>query len=322
MIRSIKQVILRFFLLLNVTVFATLSGLAQNSFNVNLDVVRDSVVFLHSVDQSGQLKDAGTGFLLVVPTKADPVRGYILLVTARHIVDPQWNGCPVTNNILKVSLNKKEYDPKKDDPGTVEVSAIGGWHFPEDDSVDIAVVVLNGDVFNSLNVINAGIRVTELPTPEELKKVNTGSQIVSAGLLLGASGSKRNYPIFKFGYVSSIPEEKIAVNCCPGGCVTKLETEWMIAASLVPGNSGSPIVYVPPFLQGGRAFLLGVQSSSFLGFDVAGMAPVQYLIDLIRSMNLPDANLGPNGVVNPTPQAQPTSSQPPVPVPGVLPQPH
>ncbi len=48
--------------------------------------------------------------------------------------------------------------------------------------------------------------------------------------------------------------------CCPG-CQPKLLKEWMIAASLVPGNSGSPIFYVPVGFPGlsmsnQRAFLL------------------------------------------------------------------
>jgi len=292
---------------------------AQSPFSVNLDAVRQSVVFFHRVDASGQLKEAGTGFLLMVPTKSDPQRGYLLLVTARHIVDPQWAGCPASTDTLDVLFNKKGYDPKNDATGTVEVPLTGRWSFPVDDSVDIAVISLNGQVYSSMGVENQGMLISQLPSPEELKKVNSGSQIVSAGLLLGASGSKRNYPIFKFGYVSSIPEEKIAVACCPG-CTSKLRTEWMIAASLVPGNSGSPIVFVPPTFQGGRAFLLGVQSTSFLGYDVAGMAPVQFLLDTIRNLNLPDANLAIPGTEVPVPQASPSSARPSaIAIPGPIP---
>jgi hypothetical protein len=113
---------------------------------------------------------------------------------------------------------------------------------------------------------------------------------MSAGLLLGVSGTKRNYPIFKFGHVSSKPLEKISMVCCPN-CPAKPQTEWMIAASLVPGNSGSPIIYIPDiFTPGRRPFLLGVQSSAMVGDDVAGMAPVSFLIEALQQLNLSDAN--------------------------------
>ena len=70
----------------------------------------------------------------------------------------------------------------------------------------------------------------------------------------------------------------------------------MIAASLVPGNSGSPIFFVPVGFGGvrfggmGRASLIGIQSTSFLGSDIAGMAPIQFLIDSMKAANLPDAD--------------------------------
>jgi hypothetical protein len=63
-----------------------------------------------------------------------------------------------------------------------------------------------------------------------------------------------------------------------------VQTEWMIAASLVGGNSGSPIFFAPSAItmsnQPARAILLGVQSTSFEGTDVAGMAPSGLCWDL------------------------------------------
>lgn len=292
---------------------------AQVSYNVNYDIIRNSVVFIHLVDNSGIVRDSGTGFLLSIPLKSDSKKGYLLLVTARHIADPNWLGCADQHYTLKVLLNKKKYDPKIDESGTVEAPIMGGWMFPDDDSVDIAMVPINGQAFESLDVANTSVLVSQLPSDDELKKVDSGWQVVSAGLINGASGAKRNYPIFKFGYISSIPEEKVPVGSCAGG---KFETVWMVAASLVPGNSGSPIIYAPPPYAGTRAFLLGVQSSSFLGYDVAGMAPVRYLIDMLRKIDLPDADLGSIG--NPTgipAAAKPTSSQQTVPVPALIKQP-
>jgi hypothetical protein len=148
-----------------------------------------------------------------------------------------------------------------------------------------------------LGTENLAVNLHDFPTELETNQVRAGDQIISAGLLVGASGVKRNYPVFKFGYVSSEPGEKIGLPCCPTCAASKYLSEWMIAASLVPGNSGSPIYFVPSVIQfsgkaaNQRALLLGVQSTSFLGSDVAGMTPVKFVIDAIQKLNLVDADM-------------------------------
>jgi hypothetical protein len=304
---------------------STRSASGQQAFNINFEAIRQSVVFLYFKDPTGKVQEAGTGFLLAIAEKENPNQIYELLVTARHIADPKWLGCEEKQGEWFARLNKRSFDPIKDDIGTVE-EAIGtpdhpvNWIYPDDDSVDIAFTPVNGQVFESLKADNKFL-VRQLPTTEELKTINTGAQITSAGLLLGASGEKRNYPIFKFGYVSSIPAETVPIRGC--GSFIRQASEWMIAASLVPGNSGSPIFFVPtgfPGLQIGnqQPFLLGVQSSAFGGSDVAGMAPVQYLIDKLRELNIPDADLpsSPNTV------AKPSSTQPIPHIPNSVPMPH
>jgi hypothetical protein len=159
-----------------------------------------------------------------------------------------------------------------------------------------------------------------LPTASEVASIGTGASVISAGLLEITSGMKRNYPVFKFGNVSSIPDEKLPA---ASGCDAppKLVTEWLISVSLVPGNSGSPIVFYPSRGEGGRPFILGVQSLSFgVKFptftgtsDVAGMAPIRPLLESIRKLNLFDADLS-----KPTEETSPSTSIPtsiPIPFP-------
>ena len=291
------------------------SQLTQNS-----EVVRKSVVFIYTKNPQGVEHPEGTGFLLFVPTKADPNRGYTILVTARHMADPGWLNCPAQGDLV-ARFNKKVFNPQTDDVGTADYPLKGQqWIASDDSSVDIAYTFLNGGILQGLNVENEPLRLSELPSSSEAKGVGIGASILSAGLLENASGTKRNYPIFKFGNVSSIPDEKISVPGCGG--TTKLLTEWMVAASLVPGNSGSPIVFVPQMLQPGRAFVLGVQSISFLGSDVAGMAPIRYLLESIRQLRLEDADLSKPVEDNPAPKPAPTSLAPSFPVkPGPLPAP-
>jgi hypothetical protein len=91
-------------------------------------------------------------------------------------------------------------------------------------------------------------------------------------------------------------------------------TEWLVAASLVGGNSGSPIVYMPKYGETGRPFLLGVQSISVGNAntgpaDVAGMAPIRYLVDRLREIQMPDLNLSIPGDADDA-RATTTSAQP------------
>jgi len=256
-------------------------------FLINMDSVRNAVVFLHRRDADGKLLEAGTGFLLLAPLKAQADRGAVILVTARHVVDPEWAKCPRQNNThLFIRFNTKQVAPT--DAASVEYLVDGGWTFPSDDSGDLAATLIDQRIVDFTKLENSPIKLSEVASPNELAGMNTGAEIVSAGLLLGVSGEHRNYPIFKFGNISSRPSEQLSVQCTVGGEV-RLMTEWLIAASLVPGNSGSPILYSPPGSSGvsfgGRASLIGVQSMSLMGSDIAGMTPISYLGNVLQQMD-------------------------------------
>jgi hypothetical protein len=299
--------------------FAPLAA-AQSAFNINLDSIRSSVVFMHFRDANGVLREAGTGFMLAAPSKTLPGRAYYLLVTARHIVDPAWANCPAMAGTLFAVFNTKGNGAQP--PGATEVTLNPDWMYPSDDSADVAVTILNAPYLEQKRIENQPVNLSEVPTLDEASKVDTGAPIISPGLLIGASGVRRNYPIFKFGYVSSKPDEQVSVPCVKGG-VERYMTEWMIAASLVGGNSGSPIYFVPPGIPGvitagQKPFLLGIQSMSFEGSDVAGMTPANYLVDAIRRLGNPDMDLARFGADLKGPAAAPTSARPqavPIPVP-------
>ena len=82
-----------------------------------------------------------------------------------------------------------------------------------------------------------------------------------------------------------------------GKCAnSKLSQQRGSPHNLVPGNSGAPILYFPEGTNGmsfggGRVTLIGLQSTSFLGSDIAGMTPVNFIFDVIRGLNLPGADL-------------------------------
>jgi hypothetical protein len=287
---------------------------AQSLIPINTEAVKRAVVFLYAADAAGQpdtARELATGFLLEIQTRSDPTKSYFALVTARHVVDPVW-ACAAPQNpaSMYASVNRKTYDPAKDASGVefIEVPLIvkgkAVWTKHASDAVDAVLVPINYDKFSPNDV--ATVRMSDFPTPDELRLVGIGDEIVSAGLVPGLSGKKRNYPFFKFGKVSSIPEELGVMQC---GMQTKPANHWYIAATLVSGNSGSPIFHLPPgnavlSFGNGRPFLLGLQSSAVVAGEIAGMTPASLIFEIVESLKLPDANLdrGPTKAAGPPPR--------------------
>jgi hypothetical protein len=66
-----------------------------SSMPFNVGIVKKSVVFLYY--PKGESLEVGTGFLVEIPSKVGPTQSRIAVITARHIVDPQWAGCSWKN---------------------------------------------------------------------------------------------------------------------------------------------------------------------------------------------------------------------------------
>jgi hypothetical protein len=274
------------------------------TININTEAVQKTVVFLYAADAQGspdKTKPVGTAFLVSIPLKSDPKRLWVVLVTARHIVDPAWAKCPIDNpTLLFMRLNKKNYLANSDQLGFDYVplplveEGKPKWVHHSDEHVDVAVMQLSSkDLGQDFDLVE--IPVELFPTDAELSAQSIGDPVMSAGLMPALPGIKRNYPIFKFGQISNIPAETIETRCTPQQPSFSVRV-WLIAANLIPGNSGSPIFHVPlggfgVSFGGTRAMLLGVQSVSFLGADVAGMTPVNFVFDILLTMGLPDADL-------------------------------
>jgi hypothetical protein len=158
----------------------------------------------------------------------------------------------------------------------------------DDDEVDAAVVNFGWENHSEDDYDFVPIELNVFASPDEIKKLGIGDDVASAGLIPGKSGEKRNYPFFKFGSISSIPNEAVWVSCEKNMPELRLERVWFIAANLVGGNSGSPIFYFPPMLVNGRdvnrGILIGVQSSAFDGADIAGMTPVEDVFQIIKKL--------------------------------------
>jgi hypothetical protein len=269
-------------------------------FGIPLDTatVKKSIIFLY-YPRPGLESEGGTGFLIDIPTKEDPAIGFWAIVTARHIVDPEWAGCPWRNPpILHARVNIKDYKAASSGVGTSELPldllSAGKpiWFSHSNDQVDVAVIPLSSEGIKELqkNDVNA-LAINILAAKEELEKfqVGIGDGIASAGLVPALFDLKRNYPAFKFGKISNVPDEPLKLTCEPGS-VPKNRLAWLIAGNFVPGNSGSPVFLLPlDFnLTGGlqyvgpRIALIGLLSGSIDGADLGEMVPAEYIFDIIK----------------------------------------
>lgn len=294
---------IRLFVLLLLLVLGSGSP-APATENIDTAFLSKSVVYLYRSGSDGKPDlglPLGTGFLVRVPLLSKPNSSYIVLVTARHMIDPAWNHCPDSQpKEIFLRFNKRNYDPQKDESGVdfavvpLSQNGIQTWRHPNEEDADVAAFLLNAKAVDE-HIDWAAIPVSDFATDEEAKQRVTSDQVLTAGLLVSFPGSKRNYPIFKFGNVSTKPEEPVPAQCVKDGAVNLLRL-WLLSINLIPGNSGSPVFYVAEgangmSLGGGRASLIGLQSTSYQGADVSGMTPVHFIFEAIESLKLQDADL-------------------------------
>jgi hypothetical protein len=102
--------------------------------------------------------------------------------------------------------------------------------------------------------------------------------------------------MFKFGKVAGIPEELTPPIPGSQNMIPRRRLRvWWIAMNMIGGNSGSPIFFDPLFPPGGdissgeaRSMLIGLQSLSIPGADLAGMTPASFILDVIAH-SVPDS---------------------------------
>ena len=120
MTRLIKLIYFASFALLTVSNHAQVAGYGQwhstpqvdqrGSYSYALDLIRDSIVFLYVDQGNGKMLPNGTGFLIDVPSKTMRHESYTFLITARHMVDGEWMGCPKVSDRLSLRMNRKSND--------------------------------------------------------------------------------------------------------------------------------------------------------------------------------------------------------------------
>lgn len=272
----------------------------SSSMPFNVGTVLKSVVFLYYPTDAGM--EVGTGFLVELPSKAANGEPSVVVVTARHIVDPKWAGCKIADPVvIHARVNTKNFvlgETKEDDAVDVVDLTLGPatdrhWYAHPNDRIDVGVIPVSAQHVAQFERNDTRfIPVADFATAAETEhyKVGIGDQIVTAGLVPALLGTERNYPAFKFGHISNIPQEPLNMACTKGDKPLPRDV-WLLAGNYVGGNSGSPVFLLPPAPSAEhRVMLIGIIAGSIPDVDLGQMVPSEYVFDILQA-HYPNANL-------------------------------
>jgi hypothetical protein len=264
---------------------------------VNLDSsTKQCVGFLYADDfddDNGLIikKPFGTCFFIYAATPRD---GWVFyLVTAKHVLRKMQ---ATATGPMYVRLNKKEeqgvyYHPLPRD----------GWHEHEDTSVDAAILQIHlpfekGTSGQFLAVNFSAV----LETPDLVPKNEPGHQwppregeeICVVALFLQHPGQERNYPVFRFGHISLMSDERIDGEYGP--------SEYhLIENQVYRGHSGAPV-----FVHYGslHLYLFGIlaaaypseeeirsvpdRAEKYYNLGISKVVPIQKVVDILNQEDL------------------------------------
>jgi len=204
----------------------------------------------------------GTGFFIAVPVEGRESRNKGYFVTAKHVIQDD-NGKFFSSITLRLNTLAGGLSYSKIDLQSTKI------HTHNDQTVDIAVIPLRPK--------EARIEFKMIPskmicTKEVINKneIREGVNVFFAGLFTSYFGQKRNQPIFRFGKLALMTDERID---------WREQNKTPISAHLYlaecqsfGGNSGSPVFFeVNAKLKKGEipvgpptVYLAGVVKGSFL----------------------------------------------------------
>lgn len=226
--------------------------------------IKKAVVFIYAPLSATNDAPDGTGFLVVVPDPKVTNSFCCYLVTAKHVLRPP--DSPWLPQIL-VRINRRDGNADK---LPIDLHPDGKYKnvfVHRDDTVDLAVIPFVPTPHETYDFLPLGQPM--LTTKETFKalQIQEGSEVFFVGMFIHHLGTKRNTPIFRFGKVCLITDERISF-------VGHERELYLIEASAYGGNSGSPVFFRtgyehPPHISGiafgpePAAALAGVVSGCF-----------------------------------------------------------
>ena len=166
--------------------------------------LKKCVAFVCIKDSKKNIVPIGTGFFIGVKCKPDSTKSYVYLVTAKHVVLDK-NGKYYTEIYLK--LNTKA-GVSKDEKVSLFIDRKENFYINSDKSVDIIVIpaLPDPDRFDFKLIPVEMIATKAIMTSDNIRE---GDDVVFTGLFVNYYGRHKNYPIFRFGKVALLSDERI-----------------------------------------------------------------------------------------------------------------
>ncbi len=195
----------------------------------------------------------GTGFFIGLDygdRSASGAENYrLFLVSNRHVV--------AGRDDLLIRVNTKEGAARRVRL-TLKAGEGRSWAVHPDESVDVAVVLINARVLLEAGMDLSYFRPTDMAFVSTMKEldIGPGEELFVLGFPMGMSGVERNYVIARSGMIARLDDEILAAS-----------RTFLIDAAVFPGNSGGPVIVKPnsDSLSGHRpidqAYLIGMVRS-------------------------------------------------------------
>ena len=272
--------------------------------------IPESVLFLYAAPPSGPGSDPSgykdpprqiaAAFILSVPERRGQTARY--LVTARHVVDPEWAHCRSRNpRSITVRFNRLgggvgyESIPLDTQDGPAFITAT-------DDVTDLALIPISSDTVPRLSDYKlAETPFDKLPSESELATLKKEQQIVTVGVSGPKLAGLVDSPISEPGVISTdVSGSRMGVRCTVESPLKPIHI-WLVDAAVESAVSGAPIYAALPRAPGNLTtpVLVGIQAVVWPDKGRAGITPVTALRNLIEqararsevAINLPKGHL-------------------------------
>jgi len=162
----------------------------------------------------------GTGFVVQVPeTRLEGNQVIVYLVTNRHVakaIAPDASGRNVQHQITKMDavVNLKAA-VNGTNAKTISLPPMGPfqWHFPIDDTVDLAVIpFVMRDDYDAVQISVAAFFTSDLWAKY---RIGPGDKVLTCGYFLHYAGAHRFQPIIREGSLAMVPDDVMEVTQPP-----------------------------------------------------------------------------------------------------------
>lgn len=201
---------------------------------------------------------SGTCFLVYVPDeRLGKGQGFVYIVTNRHVataegVDPKALLPEVLIRVNRTALEKGSAVVQ----ATVPLDATVHWHFPTDETIDLAVLPAapRPNTFDITVIPVSFFATTDIMKSEQ---IGIGSSVFFIGFFLQFPGTTRVEPIYRQGVIAMMPADPMEMTDGKDQKFIQREHLYLADAHAFHGNSGSPLFVQASGMRNGSFRMFG-----------------------------------------------------------------